>query len=128
MKCFTQNYFFQESSWLLLHIAHQITGHTDFLWKHFAKTLTWCHIIQKIPCYCKFNDLTFYSFGWRLLLCQHETLSSKSVGFFVWKPLKYIYMYLYQEQFGWTATVSRVGFIRIMIISYAVALVQVLTV
>ena len=31
----------------------------------------------------------FYSFGWRLLLCQHETLSSKSVVFFVWKPLKY---------------------------------------
>ena len=30
-----------------------------------------------------------YSFGWRLLLCQYETLSSKSVVFFIWKPLKY---------------------------------------
>ena len=27
--------------------------------------------------------------GWRLLLCQHEPLSSKSVVFFVWKSLKY---------------------------------------
>ena len=35
-------------------VAHQITGHTDFLWKHFKKTLTWRHILHKIPWYCKF--------------------------------------------------------------------------
>ena len=29
-KCFTQNYCFQESGWLPLPIAHQITGHTNF--------------------------------------------------------------------------------------------------
>ena len=29
-KRFTQNYCFQESGWLPLPVAHQITGHTDF--------------------------------------------------------------------------------------------------
>ena len=48
-KRFPQNYCFQESGWLPLPVAHQITGHTDFPWKHFAKTLMWRHIIQKIP-------------------------------------------------------------------------------
>ena len=56
-KCFTQNYCFQESGWLPLPVAHQITGHTDFPWKHFAKTLMWRHIMEKIPWYCKFNVL-----------------------------------------------------------------------
>ena len=56
-KRFTQSYCFQESGWLLLPVAHQITGHTDFPWKHFVKTLMWRHIMQKIPWYCKFNVL-----------------------------------------------------------------------
>ena len=29
-KRFTQNYCFQESGWLPLPVANQITGHTDF--------------------------------------------------------------------------------------------------
>ena len=36
-------------------VALQITGHTDFLWKHFVKTLMWGHTMQKIPLCCKFN-------------------------------------------------------------------------
>ena len=94
MKRYTQNYCFQESGWLPFPVARQITGHTDFPWKHFAKTLMWRHIMQKIPWYCK---LTFYSFGWRLLLCQDETLGSKSVVFFVSKHLKYIYIYMNEK-------------------------------
>ena len=56
-KRFTQNYCFQESGWLPLVVAHQITGYTDFPWKQFAKTLMRRHIMQKIPWYCKFNVL-----------------------------------------------------------------------
>ena len=67
-------------------VACQITGHTDFLWKLFVKALMGPHIMQKIH---GIVNLTFHLFGWRLLQCQHETLSSKSVVFFVWKPLKY---------------------------------------
>ena len=85
-KRFTQNYCFQESGWRPLPVAHQITGHTDFPWKYFEKTLMWRLLCRR---YHGIVNLTFYSFGWRLLLCQHETLSSKSVVFFVWKPLKY---------------------------------------
>ena len=29
-------------------VAHQITGLTDFPWKHFVKTLMWPHIIHDI--------------------------------------------------------------------------------
>ena len=38
-------------------VALQITGHTDFPWNHFVKTLMWRHIMQEIPCYCKFDVL-----------------------------------------------------------------------
>ena len=55
--------------------VHKITEHTDFLWNHLVKTLSWLHIKRKITSYCKFCP--FYSFGWRLLQCQWATLSSK---------------------------------------------------
>ena len=51
--------------------VHRITEHTDFSSRLFVKTLMWRHIVHKIP--------WFYSFGWRLMQWQHETLSSKSV-------------------------------------------------
>ena len=38
-------------------VANQITGHTDFPWKHFLKTTMWRHTMKKIPWYCKFNVL-----------------------------------------------------------------------
>ena len=44
--------------------------------------------MQKIPWHC-LPILRFYLFGWSLLQFQFETLSSKSVVFFVSKPLKY---------------------------------------
>ena len=42
-KRFSQNYCSQESGWLPRPVAHQITGHIDFLWKYFG-TLMWSHI------------------------------------------------------------------------------------
>ena len=37
--------------------AHRTTRHTDCKWKYFVNTLTWRHIMKKIPWYCKFNVL-----------------------------------------------------------------------
>ena len=42
-KHFSQNYCSQESGWLPCPVAHQITGHIDFMWKYFG-TLMWSHI------------------------------------------------------------------------------------
>ena len=38
---------------------------------------------------------TLYSFEWRMLQSQDETLSSKNIDFFVWKSLKYYVLYSY---------------------------------
>ena len=85
-KRFTQNYCFQKAGWLFLPVAHQITGHIDFAWKHFAKNLMWCHIMQKIPWHCKFNIL--------FILLKIAAMSAWNfkfqISFFsVWKSLKY---------------------------------------
>ena len=81
-KRFTQNYYFPESGWLLF---------------SSSSLYNWAHAFPVILCkrYHSIASLTFYSFGWRLLQCQDETLSSKSVIFFVWNSLKYINIYLY---------------------------------
>ena len=81
-KRFTQNYYFPESGWLLF---------------SSSSLYNWAHAFPVILCkrYHSIASLTFYSFGWRLLQCQDETLSSKSVISFVWNSLKYINIYLY---------------------------------
>ena len=81
-KRFTQNYSFPESGWLLF---------------SSSSLYNWAHAFPVILCkrYHSIASLTFYSFGWRLLQCQDETLSSKSVISFVWNSLKYINIYLY---------------------------------
>ena len=87
-KRFTQNYCFEESGWLLF------PGNSKDFWTQriSCESISWrllCDVILCRRCHGNVN-LTFYSFGWRLLQCQHETISSKSVVFFVWKPSKYI--------------------------------------
>ena len=42
---------------LVFYVTDFFFVYTDFPWKQFVKTLTWRHIMQKIPWYCKFNVL-----------------------------------------------------------------------
>ena len=65
--------------------------------KAFRENVILCRTLCDVILCRKYHgilNLTFYSFGWRLLLCRHETLSSNSVVFFVWKPLKYYHALL----------------------------------
>ena len=86
-------------------VACKITGNTDFLWKHFVKTLAWSHIMQKIPWFWKFNVL-------RLLQCQYGTYIYTCIYIYIYiyktyiKLMKYIYIiYSYQKRFcGWDDT------------------------
>ena len=94
----TGSYCFQESGWLLLPVAQQITGHTDFPWNHFVKTLMWRHIMQKIPWYCKLNVLFIwlkiaavsawnFKFQISCFLCLEtsEVLSSSFIEHSLWR-------------------------------------------
>ena len=90
-KRFTQNYCFQESGWLPLPVAHQITGHTNFPWKPFAKTLMWRHIMQKIPWFCKFNIL----FIWLKIATVSAWNFKFQISCFLYLKTFEVYIYIY---------------------------------
>ena len=61
--------------------SHKIAGHKDFV-----KTVKCYHLMQMKSWNC---NLTLYSFGWRMLQSQDETLRSKNIDFNVWISFKY---------------------------------------
>ena len=88
-------------------VALQITGHTDFLWKHFVKTLMWGHTMKKIPLCCKFNVFFIwlkiapvsawdFKFEMSCFLCL-KTFEVVLSGFFIehslWRSFTDLYIY-----------------------------------
>ena len=104
-KRFIQNCCFQESGWFLFPSSSPHHW-TNIPWKHFVKIVMSCHIMQKIPWYCKFNVL----FIWlKITAVSAENFKFQTSCFFVWKPLLYynalslstIYKTLVMEKIHW---------------------------
>ena len=109
-KCFVQNYCFQKSGWLVFTSSLPDEWTQGFPMKAFCEnfTVTTYYTEDTTALYI----LMVYSFDWRRLQYQHETLSSKYVFFsflflfffFFQKPLSIttlIHWELFMNKFYW---------------------------
>ena len=107
-KCFVQNYCFQKSAWLVFTSSLPDEWTQGFPMKAFCEnfTVTTYYTEDTTALYI----LMVYSFDWRRLQYQHETLSSKYVFFsflfffFFQKPLSIttlIHWAVFMNKFYW---------------------------
>ena len=97
-KCFVQNYCFQKSAWLVFTSSLPDEWTQGFPMKAFCEnfTVTTYYTEDTTALYI----LMVYSFDWRRLQYQHETLSSKYVFF------SFLFFFFFSKTFKYYNTDS----------------------